>query len=465
MWNEPIHGNGLGVQARPESPMTSLRIRIPLVFALFVILGSVSLLWVFESRQQSEEREAFAELARMNVAYMERTRIPRTEVMAGRLSEVIGAEVYFRDPKSGLLMGPEGSDLPQQASSLQAGGEVHHLPDGRMLVAIRDGGGVETIFIRDPQFVGLGDLGADAWLAIGLFWALSIALGFGLSRWLSNPLGSLVEALPKVGSEDSLPALPKHRRDEIGSLARALEETHVSLKEERDRRRQAERLALLGRMATGMAHEIRNPAAAIRLHAELMDASAPDDLAKSRAVILDESERLENLVGQWMYYSRPEPPKRSQLDLGELLRQVISTMEPQANHAGVEIEYAVDADMKMQVAADRHRMQQVFSNLLLNGIQAMPTGGKLSVDGELDGEWLVIRIEDEGKGFSEAALDRAGEAFFSEREGGLGLGLAVATDICEAHRGKLTVSNLEGGGGACIRVELPLGSPHDGKVE
>jgi signal transduction histidine kinase len=334
-----------------------------------------------------------------------------------------------------------------------------------LLVAMSDELGVETIFIREPQFEGLGDLGADAWLSIALFWVLSIALGFGLSRWLSNPLRSLVEALPKVGSEDPLPALPDQRRDEIGSLARALGETHASLKDERERRRQAERLALLGRMATGMAHEIRNPAAAIRLHAELLDATAPDDLAKSRSIILDESERLENLVGQWMYYSRPEPPKRAHLDLSELLRQVIATMEPQADHAGVDIDYAADPATKMQVAADRHRLQQVFSNLLLNGIQAMPTGGRLTVDCESGDGRLVILVQDQGKGFSEAALQRAGEAFFSEREGGLGLGLAVARDICEAHGGKLTVANQESGGGACIRVELPLGSPQDGEVE
>lgn len=445
-------------------PAHSLRIWIPLVFAVFVVLGSIGLLVVFEHRQQSEERKAFEELARVNAAFMERTRLPRTEQMADRLSEVIGADVFFRESSSGRVLGPDSVELPDSVLSVQKDGKVSRLPSNQLVVVIQDELGVETIFLRDPQFRGLTKLGSDAWLSVGLFWLLSLALGLALSRWVSAPLQSLVSALPKVGTSEALPSLPTKRRDEIGSLARVLEATHQSLGEERDLRRRAERLALLGRMATGIAHEIRNPAAAIRLHAELLDAADAESLAKSRGLIIDEAKRLENLVSQWMHYSRPEPPSTSDVDVSSMLQDVISVMEPQARHMNVTIEMTRPETDELIVRADQQRLHQVFTNLVLNGIQAMPKGGRLAVEILQIADRVEVTVSDQGAGFSDEALERAGEAFYSEREGGLGLGLAVAVEICRAHGGSLHLSNLDPNG-ACIRVVLHQVPPNDGGAQ
>lgn len=449
-----------GMDSREPHGLNSLRIWIPSVIALFVILGSVGLVFVFEHQQKMDEREAFSELARVNAGFMERTRLPRTEQMASRLGEVIGADVYFRDSSTDTIVGPQNVPLPDGVFEWAVDGEVAELSDGRLIVGFTDQVGIDMIFIRNPVLAGASDLSREAWWALGIFWFLTLVLGLSMSLWVSSPLQGLVRALPMIGTDDNLPKLPTNRRDEIGLLARVLDETHQSLSNEREKRRQAERLALLGRMATAIAHEIRNPAAAIRLHAELLDASDAAELAKSKGYILDESKRLENLVSQWMHFSRPEPPKTSDTDLLDLLRDVIAVMEPQAAHMGVTLQMDDPGHKMYQLKADRHRLHQVFSNLVLNAVQAMPGGGRVKLKLLKGAKTFSVFVSDEGNGFSQMALEMAQKPFFSEREGGLGLGLAVANDICRAHGGNLEASNLEEGG-ACIRVDLPIPQDQD----
>ena len=458
--NKVIHENPLRVNSRETHGVSSLRIWIPSVIAIFVILGSVGLVFVFEHQQKIDEREAFSELARVNAAFMERTRLPRTEQMATRLGEVIGANVYFRESDTGAVIGPPDAPLPDGVFKRTVDGEAAELSDGRLIVGFTDQVGVNMIFIRDPVLAGSPDLSREAWWALGIFWFLTLVLGLSMSLWVSSPLQGLVRALPMIGTDEDLPKLPTNRRDEIGLLARVLDETHQSLSDEREKRRQAERLALLGRMATAIAHEIRNPAAAIRLHAELLDASDAAELAKSKGYILDESKRLENLVSQWMHFSRPEPPKTSDTNLLGLLRDVIAAMKSQAAHMNVSLVMANPGNGDYCIKADRHRLYQVFTNLVLNAIQAMPNGGCVALELVSKGRRYEVRITDQGSGFSETALVQADEPFFSEREGGLGLGLAVANEICKAHGGKLEVGNLIEGG-ACIRVELPIPKDKD----
>jgi signal transduction histidine kinase len=268
----------------------------------------------------------------------------------------------------------------------------------------------------------------------------------------------MVDVLPSVGTDQDLVGLPLGRGDEIGRLAKVLGDTHQSLREERDLRRKAERHAILGKMAASLAHEVRNPIAAIRLHAQLLDADALSDFELSRGLIVSEAERLEDLVGQWMSYARPEPPRLVMVDLAAILSESVRLITPQAMHAGVTIDLQCsDSGCPVEIMADRNRLMQVFGNLLRNAVQAMPSGGQVTVLLEDEPDRVVVMVSDQGAGFSENALEHLGEPFFSEKEGGMGLGLAVVKDICEAHRGNLEAHNLAGGG-ACIRVAF-LKSP------
>jgi signal transduction histidine kinase len=205
----------------------------------------------------------------------------------------------------------------------------------------------------------------------------------------------------------------------------------------------AQRFGLLGSIATSLAHEIRNPIAAIRLHGQLLEQTE----AVNAGMIVHEAAKIEDMLNQWMFLARPEPPRKTEIALVELIGNTVRVLEPAADHAKVHI--AVTASPYRRVEADMHRLGQVFHNIILNAIQAMPEGGTLSITvSEKD-----IRFADTGPGFSPAALRRGVEMLYSEKEGGMGLGLSVASNIVRAHGGRLIVGNRPEGG-AVVRILL-----------
>ena len=206
---------------------------------------------------------------------------------------------------------------------------------------------------------------------------------------------------------------------------------------------EAHRLAMLGQMATALAHEIQNPVAAIRLHGQLLEQTQPGPAA----LIVDEAATIERLVNQWMFLARPDPPRKTEVVLAELLDQTVRVLTPAAVHARVRI--VVDADRETRLQADARRLCQAFHNIILNAIQAMPTGGTLSITTRD----RVVSFADTGPGFSRTALARWAEMLYTEKEGGMGIGLSMAQEVVRAHGGRLTASNRPEGG-ALVRIEL-----------
>lgn len=223
------------------------------------------------------------------------------------------------------------------------------------------------------------------------------------------------------------------------------------LARERSKRAQTERLAMLGRVATSLAHDIKNPLASIQLHAQLI---TPADAEDNKAVqlIQSESEVISGLVNQWLHLANPVPPRLSRLDVAKAIQDVITSLEAQARHSGVDIETDLEAPLWTQ--GDAQRLAQAIRNLLINAIQAMPRGGKLRVSGKKQADSLTLTFADSGPGFSEAALARGTELFYTEKEGGMGVGLNIVASIIEAHGGRLSLQN-DPKSGAVVRVSLP----------
>jgi signal transduction histidine kinase len=440
--HEPANGKG----------PASLAVWMTSGVAFFVLLGSLALVWAFERRIEREERRAFEELARVNAGFLERSRLPQSGAMAAQLGEIIGARVFFWHDKSGAVVGKPGDILPSRAFKMRFDGRTRIL-DGEWMVGLPGRDDTRVVFLRPAPAPAHAVSRADTWVALGFFWLLSLALGWGLSRSVAGPLRGMAKSLPLVGTTHDLPGLPVSRRDEIGQLARTLARTHGSLREERERRRAAERHALLGRMAASLAHEVRNPVAAIRLHAQLLERAGPEEASVSRQLIESEAGRIEELVGQWLNHAKPLPPVLAEVDIRDVLFQAVCLIGPQARHAGVRIVFDAAATPPAVIQADRHRLHQVFGNLLRNAVQAMPAGGRVVVRVMAAASRVAVVIEDEGAGFSDTALARLGEPFYSEKEGGMGLGLAVAREICLAHDGGLVVEN-RAGKGAMVRVDF-----------
>lgn len=409
---------------------------------VFVLVGSVALVALFQQRVRREEATAFEAQARANAAFLDRSPLPQSDQMAQQLGEVMGARVFFWHAATSSIVGKPGDAVDAQIMKLPVDGRVHLMPDGReWMVGHVFRGSSRVFFLRPAVDSGLLMPAGEHWLVLAIFWALSCLLTWWLARRVVHPLRQLAEAVPAVGGDKKLPPLPTTRGDEIGLLAQAMASTHASILDERERRRAAERLALLGRMATSLAHEVRNPVSAIRLHAQLLDGAPPEDAAASARLIESEAARIESLVSQWMRYAKPGPVVMQPIDVIALVREAVAIMMPQAAHAGVVLREQIECD-QWTLPGDRPRLLQVLNNLLLNAIQAMPRGGQVTIMLKAP----VIEIADEGPGFSEAALARLGEPFYSEKEGGMGLGLAVSREIVEAHNGRLTVANSPSGG-------------------
>jgi two-component system, NtrC family, sensor histidine kinase PilS len=227
---------------------------------------------------------------------------------------------------------------------------------------------------------------------------------------------------------------------------------------EREVRRQ-ERLAALGKMAAGLAHEIRNPLASMRGSVQVLasELSFSQDQSQLMQIVLRESDRLNRIVSDFLTYARPPKMERSVIELSSLLSETIALLrnspELRPDHQITE----AYPDTSVLYQGDPNQMRQIFWNLARNAIQAMPQGGELSVtlEGRHSGD-LTIAFSDTGQGMSREQRERLFEPFNSS-SGGTGLGMAIVYQLVRDHNGKILVES-ESGKGTRIAIRLPASS-------
>jgi len=259
------------------------------------------------------------------------------------------------------------------------------------------------------------------------------------------------------------------RIEELGRIIMAysavterLQQSHDQLKaqvaklrgELSEKNRQLERrnrLAALGEMAAGLAHEIRNPLGGIQLYAGMLSQDLPDRPEAQQIVgkITNGVKRLEQLVTQVLQFTRELRPTTRECDLAEILADALELAEPRARDVGVLLH--VEGPLSLHVRVDPGLMHQAALNLIINAIEAQPTGGQVwvryaaAVD-EPESRQFVLSVQDRGQGIPADAIDRIFNPFFTTKESGTGLGLAIVHRIVEAHDGAITAVNLAGGG-------------------
>ena len=457
--------------SRPRASTLWLRLAAP--FLLFVVAGSIGIALWLHAAARRESQTVFATLARTNADFIRSAKLPANERVAESIGRVLGMDVFFRQTTWDMSLGEGGATDVQKSRELvpaPSGPLAEHAGLLGELVAeqgiVSAGSDYEAIAVpmdkerslivvrRVQPAIGFL-LKPETLLVLAVFWLFSVGLAWALARGLVRPLRLLAQRLPHIQSDSEiLPGAERH--DEIGQVARAYLETRAQLGAERARREQAERLALLGRMATGLAHEIHNPLSAIRMHAQLIDSAVDGEqaaaLRDSLPVLLGETAKIEGLVNQWMFLARPAPPQTSPADLAEIVGAVVRALGPQAAHARVEIVSELPPGLRASV--DARRISQAVGNIAMNAIQAMPGGGTLTISG-WRGDSVRLVFRDTGAGFSPVALAQHAELFFSEKEGGMGIGLSVTAEILKAHHGALVVGNGPDGG-AVVTVQLPL---------
>jgi signal transduction histidine kinase len=247
------------------------------------------------------------------------------------------------------------------------------------------------------------------------------------------------------------------------SLAFENAELYRTQRERLDRLYRAERLAAVGQLAAGVAHEIRNPLTAIRSTMQYLLRGFDPGEPRHELVheLLREVDRINSTVGGLLSLSRSGELRKSDIDLLEPLSQAVQLLRARAAEQGVEVccNLGVGA---LRVLGDADQLKQVFLNLLLNALQSMPSGGRITVAAapwprsEPPGtRWAQARIEDTGAGIPPEQMRRVFDPFYTTKRDGTGLGLAICHGIIEQHQGEIQLES-EVGKGTAVSVRLPL---------
>jgi two-component system sensor histidine kinase HydH len=300
-------------------------------------------------------------------------------------------------------------------------------------------------------FVAVGVLGSGA----------GLLLGYGLARGLRRAVASLLVRIQgasgMLGQDLATVEWGDGLRDPDGleGLAHRVEQVVGQLQQrERDVRR-AERLAAVGQLAAGVAHEIRNPLTSVQLLVQTArkdpaaGALTDDDLA----LIDDELGRIERSLRTLLDYARPPTLERTACDLAAVAEGALKLVRGRAQQQGVEVRF-VPPPAPIVLSADPAQLRQVFVNLLLNALDTMPTGGAVEVALGRDGVGLTAAVSDTGPGIAAEMANRLFEPFATTKETGVGLGLVVSKRIVEDHGGTLRGVNRPAGG-ATFLILLP----------
>ncbi|MEO1087686.1 MAG: ATP-binding protein, partial [Acidobacteriota bacterium] len=225
-----------------------------------------------------------------------------------------------------------------------------------------------------------------------------------------------------------------------------------------DQLRIQDRMAALGQMAAGLAHEVGNPLAAISGSVQMLSRAAEtgSSSAKLLNITLRESRRLDRTVKNFLQFARPRDRHEEPVDICELLE---ADLELLRNSDEVVDGHSLVADLEPPsaiVVLDRDQVSQIFWNLARNALQAMPDGGTLRVEGRIHDERYRLRFSDSGRGMSKEERDQLFQPFKSFFDGGMGLGMAIVYRIVEEHSGNIEVDS-EPGRGTTITIDLPLG--------
>jgi PAS domain S-box-containing protein len=202
----------------------------------------------------------------------------------------------------------------------------------------------------------------------------------------------------------------------------------------------SDKLSLVGQLAAGIAHEIRNPLTSLRGFIQLLGYKSEDN-KEYCDIMLSELDRINLIVGEFLILAKPHMVNFSSKDINSIIRHVGTLIGTQAIINNIHIDYQLAKNLPA-IPCEENQLKQVIINLIKNAIEAMPTGGTITVEtGQKDSEHIFIRITDEGKGIPEEMLSKLGEPFYTTKEHGTGLGLMVCYKIIENHLGQLNVSS------------------------
>jgi len=251
------------------------------------------------------------------------------------------------------------------------------------------------------------------------------------------------------------------RYQELKNFSQQMEEkiqkTTAELRKTEAQLIRSEKLAALGQLAAGIAHEIRNPLTSINIliHSLRESLSSKNSHREDLKVIEEEIDRINEIVDQFLRFARPSPPLLEKAEASSIFEEILQLLRPQIEKQRITVQKNFRS--LPPVTIDKEQMKQVVLNLLLNAIQAMPEGGRLKLSGKIPtgNQWIQLSIQDSGIGIPPEDMDKLFDPFFSTREGGIGLGLSIAHRIIDQHHGRIEAESTPRKG-TLFTIMLPL---------
>ncbi len=287
----------------------------------------------------------------------------------------------------------------------------------------------------------------------------------------SSELSALIETFNRMLDkiEHNRRELEKKNSENLGlleatrrfneTLEAKIEEATLELREKQKELVRSERLAAVGEIATGIAHEIKNPLSGIYLALEMMrnETSNPEH-RETISDIISEINRLDRIIKQLLQLGSPRTLNLVKCDPNEIVERALDLVSRQSEDKGIKIDKRLHS--REQFYVDHEQIEQVVLNLLINGIDAMDGSGTLTVETKSSGGNIYIRVEDTGCGLSAEDKEKIFTPFYSTKVNGTGLGLSISSRIVEMHKGKIFCSS-QNGGGTAFTVVIPQNPPDE----
>jgi signal transduction histidine kinase len=364
---------------------------------------------------------------------------------------------------------PPPEDVSDDWRTLRLGPPIRAGDDAYLCSGIRLHRGEnsgDVLYIFYPESLWKDALWEAIWPFLilgGSVGAASLALAIGLGQGLSRRIGELERRTRRIAGGDFSPVPLPRRNDEIRDLARSINEMAERLAQFQETTQRSERLRLLGQVSGGLAHQLRNGLTGVRLAVQLFVRECAEQTDTSALdVALRQLTLLETNLKRFLDLGREGDGRRERCSLPALIEESVELLRPQCRHAGIELRWRPPAGRTgiPPVLGDAGRLGQLILNVLGNAVEAAGPGGivqiKLSEETRLASppSIVVLEVYDSGSGPKSEVADRLFEPFVTGKPEGVGLGLAVARQIAEAHGGSIRWSRQDGW--TCFRIELPL---------
>jgi len=328
---------------------------------------------------------------------------------------------------------------------------------------------VGSLYVGTPEsvFLGLVQVFNERLVFIALVpGILAAIIAVPIAQVITQPVAELVEAHRRLAQGDMTVRVQTYGSGELAMLGRSFNSMVKTLHNTQQELLQKEKLASMGQLAAGVAHEINNPLGTILLFSEAMIKDIPegDPRRDDLKMIINETTRCKNIVADLLNFARQQEVLTQETDVHALLEQVIEEVRHQPNFEGVRIVRQFDPNLPT-IQADAAQLQQVFINLLNNGAEAMEEGGSITLTTRLiNNHWVEIQVSDTGCGIPEENLGKLFTPFFTTKPPGkgTGLGLSIVYGIVKMHHGQITVQS-QVGQGTIFTVTLPVRLPQAGR--